>query len=450
MVDGLVAGPGEQLFVSEDAAVDAAEDHRRAAAHREDAAEPLALGFPEIQAQHHEAEALSEVAEHDAENEGVGERHEQARIELAIARDAIHFDIRLVDVREPVFLELDRGRGLLDLLRLCKEAGKASDGFAVRDELLGVRLGNPADEVELPVPSARVGADFKGVVLVAQPRIGEQQLFRLVPADRGTGLVELGAVGGRAGGLGLQSLEDLLRGVVDVALDVDVDAFKAEGREDRLNLGRGVRQAEIRAVHPVTNRAGSDEIDVRPAVDDRHAFLISLGREPPEMKLEVAHGEKVGEIDLEVDEVAELFLRRRVVFNDGVFELAFALQVFIARGKPVEIAGRLKKLPLLALEVAVVRRHAEAAHEGQRLRQRFGIGVRRVKGDELLDAGEQLDRVFRVEFLVDDKVLYCGVDHFFGSRNGYHGHFFHRHRLIPPFSRPQALIRQGSSGRGRS
>ena len=62
----------------------------------------------EKESSYHEAEALADIAVHDAENKGVREGHQNRRIELVVIRQTIHFDIHFIWSEKGRILEFRR------------------------------------------------------------------------------------------------------------------------------------------------------------------------------------------------------------------------------------------------------------------------------------------------------------------------------------------------------
>ncbi len=167
------SAPWEQLFESEAAAVDETEDDGAYAADGENAPYTAAGLFPEQQAQHDEARALPDVAEHDAEKQRVGEREEKARVALAVGGQAVHLQNGVKDGGEAPLFEAHR-RGMLRIA--AAHTAEAGLGLYLRRKGVSLAAVHPADEIEASLGKPRIAPRGKAAALEFEEAAAAQKL----------------------------------------------------------------------------------------------------------------------------------------------------------------------------------------------------------------------------------------------------------------------------------
>ena len=106
----------QHVFIAEERTEQKTEDGRRNPDAADDA-EQLSLFFKR-KAQHRQYKPLSQIAEHETEENAVGYRHEEGRIHVAIARQGIHFHKQFERPHEPVIFQNRRADTVGPLRRL--------------------------------------------------------------------------------------------------------------------------------------------------------------------------------------------------------------------------------------------------------------------------------------------------------------------------------------------
>ena len=91
----------KQCFHAEDRSEQEAEDHRRQSRPADDAGEPVMLDFFQQQTADQKQRALTEIAEHDAEQQAERDGHKRRRIQVVIIRQTVHLDEHLERTEQP-------------------------------------------------------------------------------------------------------------------------------------------------------------------------------------------------------------------------------------------------------------------------------------------------------------------------------------------------------------
>ena len=149
------------MLKAEHAAEERAEHHRRNAAREQDLADGHFFELPHQHAGYRKAKALSQIGEHDAEDNDVCDRDEQRGVDLVVLRHAVHLGVELKRLRKEGVFELDGWMLVHLVFRVGEIKLHALDLLQALFHLLHVLGGNPADDDEAVVVLQRLVADAR-------------------------------------------------------------------------------------------------------------------------------------------------------------------------------------------------------------------------------------------------------------------------------------------------
>ncbi len=387
------------------------------AAAGDDVAQPHLLPLGQHNAHERQAQALAQVTEHDAEEQAVGDSHEDGWIDLVVGGQAVHLQEGLEGPAQEGVFQLGGGRQVGDIPRIVHHAGEP-----VKLAQLGLNLhdfvaGHPAHEVEGLTGMGREAAYVVGVVHVAQIAVVSQQPVVLGGLEAEDVLP--GLLGGLFSGLRLggQLNDGLVGGAVGMGIDVQPD--KVEGVEEGVHLLVGSLGSEVHAVDQLGLNAGGEEEDGVILVERLLETVVGLPghvAEPEPGEVQVPQVLKVGGNALELlqleHQVAAVFsLLQQVLplLGQVVDPLLQGVEV-VGKGGGVVPKSGLEGLVLQG-DTGLVRHLLGPAEKG-------GIGVVHLKGTQPFDVLHCLKGTFRVELLIDDALTHHCVKLIQGSRNG--------------------------------
>ena len=159
---------GENVLKAEHRPVDAAEQRAGQAAAGDDAAQPHALPPGQYKANEGQTEPLPQIAEHDAEEQAVGQGHEQGGVLLVVGGQAIHLQEGLEHPAQEGVLQLGGGLGVAHVVGGIGHAGQVGEPGERFLDLRHRRRRHPAGEVKGALAAAGVLAQPAALAVVAQ------------------------------------------------------------------------------------------------------------------------------------------------------------------------------------------------------------------------------------------------------------------------------------------
>ena len=203
----------DQMLIAEEAAKHKAKDRGKYAHTAENPAQPQALDLIQEHAQRNEHQPLAHIAVHNAEQNGIGNGHQERGIKLVIGGQSVHLCKGLEQAGPEVVFQLDRGRFHLDgrrgVLRQ-HHIRELSGSLTNAGKLFG---GNPTAEQE----GAVFGLDcvffqLSGGIHKPEVAVEGQQLLAADLLPPGKCVLGLLQVLLAFGGIGLQHFCGILRG----------------------------------------------------------------------------------------------------------------------------------------------------------------------------------------------------------------------------------------------
>ena len=276
------------------------------------------------QAQRGDDQPLPQIAEHDAEQQDVGDGQIGGRVGFVVAGQAVHIDEHLKGLDDEVVLQLGGGLEALVAVRGRQLDGDVLvDGVELFHQAVGLRRRNKAHQEEAVLVDAHIPAQLKRAGQVLQHR-GEDAAHLQVFAD---GLLHQ-LVGGGELPVGLHDgLLHVLEGLPGNAVDIlrHIDPLEIEGGEDLIHLRHMdlIGEEESPLEVPVLAQRLEEEEPV--VIVFELAGIVQ--RDAPEPDLQVLAGEDVVQADIEVFHVGQLFHRAGAPLLGGKQQLLLVLKL---------------------------------------------------------------------------------------------------------------------------